>query len=144
MEIKRHKIDIENLYISKPLEKETFIKVLNENKFTIHELYLIANSLKSMHYFLSLENHPKYSITAYVSIKHGYCGEARSQISVIKNMQEKYKLRPYMSLVYKIIDKSNTKEIFSFSHETVNKNQIYNLIDEFYNKTEKLCKVNTF
>lgn len=54
MEITRLKVNIEDVYISKPLERETFIKVTNEHPSTIHSLYLIANELKAMHYFLEL------------------------------------------------------------------------------------------
>lgn len=144
MQVDRLKIDIENLYISKPLERETFIKVMNENPNTIHSLYLITNELKSMHYYLSLDDHPKWTLRAYVSVHHGYCGKAKQQISSIKSMSSKNKQRPEISITYKIIDKSNMKEVFSFRHRSTNKREIYNLIERFYKKTEELCKVNTF
>lgn len=138
------KINIENLYISKPLEKETFLKVMRENHNTIHSLYLIANDLKSMHYFLSLDDHPEYTVSAFISVHHGYCGKAKQQISIISSMRDKFKRRPSYSITYKIIDKSTMKDVFSFKHMSTNKNEIYRLIERFYNKTERLCKVNTF
>lgn len=144
MLIDRLKIDIENTYISKPLERETFLKVLKENPNTIHGLYLITNELKSMHHFLTLDDHPKYSINAYVVVYHGYCGKAKQQMSVIKTMQSKFKQRPFFKITYKIIEKSTQKERFSFKHNSSNKNEIYKLIDRFHNKTNELCKANTF
>ena len=140
----RLKINIEDLYISKPLEKETFLKVINEHPNTIHSLYLITNELKAMHYFLSLENHPLYDVSAYISVQHGYCGKAKQQIGVVKSMFNKYKQRPLFSISYKIILKENVKEVFSFRHVCSSKKEIYTLIDKFHKKTEQLCKANTF
>ena len=144
MEITRLKINIEDIYISKPLERETVFKIINEHASTIHSLYLIANELKSMHYFLTLDNHPTYSVSAYVNVYHGYVGEAKQQISIMKNMDEKKKTRPYYKIVYKILRKPSMQEEFSFKHMSTNKNEIYKLIDMFHKKTEELCKTNTF
>lgn len=144
MEITRLKINIEDIYISKPLERETVFKIINEHASTIHSLYLIANELKSMHYFLTLDNHPTYSVSAYVSVYHGYVGEAKQQIAIMKNMDEKKKTRPYYKIVYKILRKPSMQEEFSFKHMSTNKNEIYKLIDMFHKKTEELCKTNTY
>lgn len=144
MEITRLKINIEDIYISKPLERETVFKIINEHASTIHSLYLIANELKSMHYFLTLDNHPTYSVSAYVNVYHGYVGEAKQQISIMKNMDEKKKTRPYYKIVYKILRKPSMQEEFSFKHMSTNKNEIYKLIDMFHKKTEELCKTNTY
>lgn len=144
MEIIRLKINIEDTFISKPLEKETLFKIINEHPSTIHSLYLIANELKSMHHYLQLDNHPDYSISAYVSIYHGYCGEAKRQIGIIKDMAEKRKTRPFYKIVYKVLSKPSMREEFSFKHMTTNKNEVYKLIDMFHKKTEELCKTNTF
>ena len=105
MKASRIKIDIENLYISKPLERETYLKIVGEHRGTIHSLYLITNELKSMHYYLSLDDHPIYEVSAYISINHGYCGKARRQIAIINCMSEKLKQRPSFKLTYKIINR---------------------------------------
>ena len=125
MQISRLKINIEDVYISKPLEKETYIKVMSENPNTIHSLYLIANELKAMHYFLSLDDHPDHIITAYIQVHHGYCNKARQQIGAIKSMSHKLKIRPYYVIRYKIADKKTMKETFSFKHKSTSKNEIY-------------------
>lgn len=144
MKINRLKINIEEVYISKPLEHETYLKIINDHHGTIHSLYLITNELKAMHYFLSLDDHPDYSITAYVNVNHGYCGKAKQQVGVIKTMANKIKTRPFYTIVYKVLQKSSLREEFSFKHVTSNKNEVYKLIDIFHKKTENLCKVNTF
>lgn len=144
MEITRLKINIEDIYISKPLEKETVFKIINEHPSTIHSLYLIANELKSMHHFLELDNHPNYSVSAYVSVYHGYCGKAKQQIAIMRGMDAKRKTRPFYKIVYKIMSKPSMREEFSFKHMSTNKNEIYKLIDVFHKKTEELCKTNTF
>jgi|TARA_B110000908_G_scaffold61631_1_gene74810 hypothetical protein len=144
MQISRLKINIEDLYISKPLEKETYSKVMGENPNTLHSLYLIANELKAMHYFISLDDHPDYSISAYINIYHGYCNKARQQIGAIPSMSDKLKNRPYFVIKYKITNKNTMQEEFSFRHMSSNKNEIYKLIEVFHKKTEKLCKTNTF
>ena len=97
-----------------------------------------------MHYFLSIDDHPEYSISAYVNVNHGYCGKAKQQVSVIKTMANKIKTRPFYTVVYKILQKSSLREEFSFKHVTTNKNEVYKLIDIFHKKTKNLCKVNTF
>jgi hypothetical protein len=144
MQTNRLKINIEDLYISKPLEKETYLKVIGEHPNTIHSLYLITNDLVSLHHFLSLDDHPQYTINAYVSVYHGYCGKAKQQIGIINSMSEKHKQRPFFSITYKIINKSNMKESFSFKHMSTSKKEIYKLIDIFHKKTEELCRANTF
>lgn len=144
MKISRLKINIEDVYISKPLEKETLFRVINEHQSTIHSLYLITNELKAMHYYLSLDDHPEYTVSAYISVNHGYCGKARQQIGIIKSMSPKLKTRASYTITYKILNKISTKELFTFRHRTTNKNEIYKLIDIFYKKTEELCKANTF
>lgn len=144
MEITRLKVNIEDVYISKPLERETFIKVTNEHPSTIHSLYLIANELKAMHYFLELDDHPEYAISAYINVYHGYCDKARQQISVIKPMQDKLKIRPFYKISYSILSKPSMRAVFSFKHMSSNKCEIYKLIEVFYKKTEILCKTNTF
>jgi len=144
MQTSRIKINIEDLYISKPLEKETYLKVIDEHYSTIHSLYLITNDLMSMHHFLTLDDHPLYMVTAYVSVHHGYCGKARQQISVIKSMSDKFKQRPFFSIIYKIVNKNGMKDIFSFKHLSTSKKEIYNLIDTFHKKTEELCRADMF
>ena len=136
MLISKIKINIEDLYISKPLEKETFFKVITEkNASVIHSIFLIANELKSLHYFLSLDEHPTYTVSAYISVQHGYCGKAKQQINIINCMRQKRNQRPMFTITYKIINKTDMKEVFSFRHNTTNKNEIYTLIDKFYRKT---------
>jgi len=143
MLINRLKINIEDAWISKPLEEESYLKVVKEHPNTIHSLYLITNELKSMHYFLSLDDHPTYVVSAYVSVQHGYCGKAKNQISIIKSMREKYIQRPSFNIIYTISSKDTMKDVFSFKHLTSSKKEIYKLIEVFHTKTQQLCRANT-
>ncbi len=143
MSINRLKINIEDAWISKPLEEESYLKVMNEHPNTIHSLYLITNELKSMHYFLSLDDHPIYTLSAYISVQHGYCGKAKNQISIIKSMREKYIQRPSFNIKYNISSKDTMKDVFSFKHLTSSKKEIYKLIEVFHKKTQDLCRANT-
>ena len=143
MDITRLKINIEDLYLSKPLESELFWKLLEEkNENTIHSLYMLLNDVKALHYFISLDNHPEYAVTGYIKVDHAYIGKARQQIGVIPSMKKKLIQKPKFTLSFDIRTRVNAIPVFNFRHESTSKKEIYTLIERFDKKTQELCKVN--
>jgi len=132
--ITRIPINLESNYITKPLHADTLVSTLKENSHHIlHRLYLVANGLKDRQPFLELKNE-KYTVSANISIKHGYASEAREQASTLRIMKARLIIRPEYKISFSIYERVNMVEVFNFKHTTSNKVEIYNLISTLENK----------
>ena len=131
--ITRIPINLESNYITKPLNADTLVLTLKENSHHIlHRLYLVANGLKDRQPFLELKNE-KYTVSANISIKHGYASEAREQASTLRIMKARLIIRPEYKISFSIYERVNMVEVFNFK-QTTNKVEIYNLISTLENK----------
>lgn len=137
--LKRKPIDLSKRWITKPLHKDSFTKVvINGNPGTMHRLYMLTNELESRQEFLELNGHDKISITAVVTIKPGYAKEARNQAELLKWMRNHVTQRPEFSVKIYISDKASMLEIFNFKHTTTNEKEVYRLIDKLEEKVINL------
>lgn len=137
--IKRIPIDLERNYATRPLEKETFTKVLvDENHHVVHRIYLIANELKDFQPFMEIE-HERLTISANISIKFGYAGAAKDQALLIKNMKTKVNQRPEYTISLTISEKVNMVDLFKFKHTTTNRQEVYDLINKLEEKINQLA-----
>lgn len=143
MEIQRLKINVEQCYITKPIDHETIGKVLaTQQSSTTHQLYMMINDFKSLQYCLELD-HPKFAISSYIKMQYAYCGDAKRQAETISFMKDYVKKRPSFEIKYRFYRKIGDKTIFNFNHITTDKHQIYKIINQLENKTRQLCKINT-
>jgi hypothetical protein len=136
--IKRIPIDLSKLYVTQPLEQETYLKVVADgNPGVMHRIYLIANELKDRQIFMELE-HNELAVSAAISTKFGYSGAARNQAGVIKFMKDRIKQTPEYNLSFRVYKKVNMVDVFEIKHKTTNKQKIYDLIAQLEEKLTEM------
>lgn len=132
-------IDLENTYITKPLHADTLVAALKEKSHHIlHRLYLVTNGIKNRQCFLELIDHEIYTISAHISTKHGYAGDAMEQASTLRMMKPLISKRPEYTISFSISEKVNMVEVFNFKHTTSSKTEVYDLIAKLQIKIEEL------
>jgi len=144
--VNRIKIHLDKKFITKALDRDTFMKVLaSEHPSVLHRLYLIANEVKEQQYFMEL-NHDVYACSARVKTKYVYAGEARSQASVVSFMKDRIGHRPHYTVLFKIYEKVGMKEVFNFTHTTTSEKDLISVINKLEIKAQELCqnKVGTY
>jgi hypothetical protein len=144
--VNKIKIHLEKKFITKPLDRETLIKVVSsEHPSVLHRLYLIANELKEIQYFMELE-HDSLACVAKVHSTFAYHGKARSQAAVVSYMKDKLKESPKYKIIFRIYEKISQKVIFEFSHITTNNIDLINTINKLELKAKDICqnKVDTY
>tara|TARA_B110000483_G_C18028001_1_gene477631 strand:- start:478 stop:897 length:420 start_codon:yes stop_codon:yes gene_type:complete len=132
-------VDLDNIYITKPLHADTLVAALKEKSHhTLHRLYLVTNGVKDRQCFLELIDHDTYTISAHINIKHAYASEAKEQASVLRIMKPLLSIRPQYTISFSINRKVDMLEVFNFKHSTSNKSEVYNLIAKLQTKIEEL------
>lgn len=144
--VNRIKVRLDKKYITKPLDKDTLLKVISsEHPSVLHRLYMIVNEVNDHQYFMELE-HPTLACTAKIKTTYAYAGEAKEQASVVGFMKRKVKERHSYSIILTIYEKVGMKELFRFNHKTTNIDDVINVINKLEEKTLEICqsKVDTY
>lgn len=144
--VNRIKINLDNKFITKALDRETLVKVLNgEHPSILHRLYLIANELKEEQYFMELD-HEVYQCSAKIKTRYTYSGDAKNQAETISFMKDRLKTKHKWLILFRIYEKVGMKDVFEFRHETTNVDDLINVINILETKTKEICqnKVNTY
>lgn len=144
--INKIKIHLDKQFITKPLDSDTLLKVVSgEHPSVLHRLYLIANELKEIQYFMELE-HETYACVAKIKTDYVYAGKARSQAEVLSFMKDKLGRRPEYTIIFRIYEKVGQLVEFEFKHKTTNMTDLINTINKLERKTLEICqnKVNTY
>lgn len=138
--VNRIKVRLDKKYITKPLDKDTLLKVIaSEHPSVLHRLYMIANEVNDHQYFMELE-HPTLACTAKIKTTHAYAGEAKEQASVVGFMKSRVKERHSYSIILTIYEKVGMKELFRFNHKTTNIDDVINVINKLEEKTLEICR----
>ena len=138
--VNRIKVRLDKKYITKPLDKDTLLKVIaSEHPSVLHRLYMIANEVNDHQYFMELE-HPTLACTAKIKTTHAYAGEAKEQASVVSFMKSRVKERHSYSIILTIYEKVGMKELFRFNHKTTNIDDVINVINKLEEKTLEICR----
>lgn len=128
-------IDLKKRWITKPLHKDSFTKVVSSgNPHIMHRLYMLTNELENRQEFLELKEHDKINISAVITTKPGYAKDARNQAEILKWMHPYITQRPEFSVKLYLYDKTTMLELFSFKHTTTNEKEVYRLIDKLKEK----------
>jgi hypothetical protein len=136
--IKRLPIDLTKSYVTKPLNPDTYLQVVTDgNPGVMHRIYLIANELKDRQHFMELE-HEDLSVSAVISTKFGYSGDAKNQAGLIKFMKDRVNQRPEFTLSFRVYKKVNMIDLFEIKHRTTNRQKIYDLIAELEEKLTRM------
>lgn len=144
--INRIKINLGNKFIDKALDNETLVKVLaGEHPSVLHRLYLIANEVKELQYFMELD-HDTYQCSAKIMTTYAYSGAARRQAETISFMKDRLKQNSKYLIKFRIYHKVGMEEVFEFRHETTNIDDLLNTINKLEIKTKEICqsKVNMY
>ena len=144
--VNKIKIHLEKKFITKPLDRETLIKVVSsEHPSVLHRLYLIANELKEIQYFMELD-HDSLACVAKVHTTFAYHGKARAQAAVASYMKDKLKESPKYKIIFRIYEKVGQLVKFEFKHKTTNMTDLINTINKLERKTLEICqsKVDTY
>ncbi len=131
-------INIDDIYITKPLHADTLVAAIKDSSHhVLHRLYLVTNGIKDRQYFMELKD-DKYTISAHINTKHGYALEAKEQASVLRMMKTLVNRRPEYTISFSISEKVNMVEVFKFKHITTNKTEVYNLINKLEDKIKEI------
>ena len=144
--VNKIKIHLEKKFITKPLDRETLIKVVSsEHPSVLHRLYLIANELKEIQYFMELD-HDSLACVAKVHTTFAYHGKARAQAAVASYMKDKLKESPKYKIIFRIYEKVGQLVKFEFKHKTTNMTDLINTINKLERKKLEICqsKVDTY
>lgn len=120
---------IPGLYITLPIDEETFKMVINDKTplEVIKRLYLLKNNFKKEYYFMesSLKD---YHIEAKIIPNFIFTGKALSQIKKSKKLKEFLLLKAKYKIKVNIYDYTHVNELASFEYDTKFKNDIYKYV----------------
>lgn len=131
---------IPNLYITLPIEKETFENAINDNTpvEVIKRLYMLKNELKMEYYFMESDS-LDYYIEAKIIPNFIFTGKALDQIKTSSKLKNLLKLNPKYKIKVNVYDHTYLNELCKFEHVAKFKKDIYKYIinlKEYLQKNE--------
>lgn len=128
-EVLFEKVKLTKPYISKKLEAATLRAVLDSTHQTTYRLYLIANDIKELQKFASIES-DEYLLTANVLTECGFIGDAKNQIWNIIHLQPLLNKKPKFIVRCELVHLMSNKTVYKCVFEHKNPEEIYNQIQE--------------
>lgn len=129
IEVLFEKIKLTKPYVSKKLEAKTLRAVLDSTYQTAYRLYLIANGIKELQKFASIES-DEYILTANVITECGFIGEAKSQIWNVIHLQPLQLKKPKYIVRCELLHLVSNKTLYRCVFEHKNPDEIYNQVQE--------------
>lgn len=131
------KVRLKNQYISKKIEAGALKQVLNSTHHTAYRLYLIANGIKELQKFATIDSE-EYSLTAYIKTECGFAGEAKEQVWKITHLQPLLRKIPKYTLKCELKHLMSNNIIYKCTLEHRNKDVIYNQIQDCINNLKEI------
>ena len=129
--LERLKVVLTDLYITEPLEPETFKKSLDSDLEVVHQLYILKNGHKSIQKFAKLKN-PDYDLISHIRTEYGYVGKAKKQVWSVTRFASLLKRKPKYTFTCVLQNyKTNTYDYYN-KVESLNPEVIYKIIEETY------------
>jgi len=129
-------IKLKDLYVSKKVHHDTFIKILGDkNPLVLLRMYYIINEIEERQELFECSD-DSYFIISSVSTKIALTGDAKEQAFVAK-LKNQYR-SPYYKIKVSINKKSTNQQVFEFEHKTSNRSEVYNLIPNLQNTINNL------
>lgn len=128
-EVLFEKVKLPKQYVSKKIEPNTLRAVLNSTYQTAYRLYLIANDIKELQKFASIES-DEYILTANVITECGFIGEAKTQIWNIIHLQPLMLKKPKFIVRCELLHLMSNKTLYRCVFEHKNPEEIYNQVQE--------------
>lgn len=124
-------------YISKKIEPGTLQKVLGSSYQTAYRLYLIANSIKEVQKFASIDS-DEYDLTATVKTECGFVGDAKKQVWSILHLQPLLHKKPLYKLRCELKHLMSNNVVYRCQLEHKNPEVIYDQIQECIDNLNKI------
>jgi hypothetical protein len=128
-EVLFEKVKLPKPYISKKIEAKALRAVLDSTHQTAYRLYLIANGIKELQKFASIET-DEYILTANVVTECGFIGEAKSQIWNVIHFQPLQLKKPKFIVRCELVHLMSNKTLYRCVFEHKNPEAIYNQVQE--------------
>ena len=129
IEVLFEKVKLTKPYISKKLEANTLRAVLESTHQTAYRLYLIANGIKELQKFASIQS-DEYLLTANVITECGFIGEAKNQIWNVLHLQPLLLKKPKYIVRCELVHLISNKTVYKCVFEHKNPEDIYDQVQE--------------
>lgn len=129
--LKRLKVNLQQPYISEPLDSDTFKKALSSDVSVVHSLYVIKNGLKAVQKFAQLDD-PNYLLIAHVRTEYGFIGAAKKQAWSVTGFSSLLKGKPKYTLSCILHNLKTNQYQYYNKIESLNPDTIYKHIEEMY------------
>ena len=123
------KVKLPKPYVSKKIEPKTLRTVLDSTYQTAYRIYLIANGIKELQKFASIES-DEYILTANVVTECGFIGDAKNQIWNIIHLQPLMLKKPKFIVRCELVHLMSNKTMYRCVFEHKNPEEIYNQVQE--------------
>jgi hypothetical protein len=128
-EVLFEKVKLPKPYISKKIEATALRAILGSTHQTAYRLYLIANGIKELQKFASIES-DEYLLTANVVTECGFIGEAKTQIWNVMHFQPLQLKKPKFIVRCELVHLMSNKTVYRCVFEHKNPDVIYNQVQE--------------
>ena len=128
-EVLFEKVKLPKPYISKKIEATALRAILGSTHQTAYRLYLIANGIKELQKFASIES-DEYLLTANVVTECGFIGEAKTQIWNVMHFQPLQLKKPKFIVRCELVHLMSNKTLYRCVFEHKNPDVIYNQVQE--------------
>ena len=123
------KVKLPKPYVSKKIEPKTLRTVLDSTYQTAYRIYLIANGIKELQKFASIES-DEYILTANVVTECGFIGDAKNQIWNIIHLQPLMLKKPKFIVRCELVHLMSNTTMYRCVFEHKNPEEIYNQVQE--------------
>lgn len=138
-EVLFEKVKLPKPYISKKIEATALRAILGSTHQTAYRLYLIANGIKELQKFASIES-DEYLLTANVVTECGFIGEAKSQIWNVMHFQPLQLKKPKFIVRCELVHLMSNKTVYRCVFEHKNPDVIYNQVQECIDNLKNILK----
>ena len=128
-EVLFERVKLPKPYISKKIEATALRAILGSTHQTAYRLYLIANGIKELQKFASIES-DEYLLTANVVTECGFIGEAKTQIWNVIHFQPLQLKKPKFIVRCELVHLMSNKTVYRCVFEHKNPEKIYNQVQE--------------
>jgi len=115
-------------YLTKKLDHNTLVKLLDSSYFVVDGIYLIANQADTNIDIFNEVTVGDYKIKAYVKVNYAYAAQARAQVANLKPFRRLIHKRPSYDLRINIYN-TEDKQVYHFSQRFTRINRLIDIIN---------------
>ena len=115
-------------YITKKLERDTLIKLLDSSSFVVDGIYKIANQCGGDIEIFNESVIDTFKVNGYVKVNYAYAGRARAQVASLKPWRKLIRKRPSYNLRVNIYN-AESQVVYQFSQRYTRINSLMDAIN---------------